>query len=98
MPTTRKRKKARKSREQDMLSDIENLDIIIGGNSLDRDENISSSLGRRPPESPSYGNFLNQNGQSQSSSGEAEIRRYAQNGNSAREVDSSREYNRLSGE
>ena len=40
MPTTRKQKKARKSREQDMLSDIENLDIMLGGNSLDREEYI----------------------------------------------------------
>ena len=35
-----------------MLSGIENLDIMLGGNSLDREESISSNLGRRA-ESPS---------------------------------------------
>ena len=30
MPTTRKQKKARKSRGLEMLSDIENLDIMLG--------------------------------------------------------------------
>ena len=30
MPTTRKQKKARESRETDMLSDIENLVILLG--------------------------------------------------------------------
>ena len=30
MPTTRKQKKARKSRGTDMLSDFENLDIMFG--------------------------------------------------------------------
>ena len=62
MPTTRQQKKARKSREQDMLSDIENLDIMLGRNSLNREESISSNLDRRP-DSPSYGNLLNQIGQ-----------------------------------
>ena len=32
MPTTRKQKKARKSRGIDMLSDIENLDVMLGEN------------------------------------------------------------------
>ena len=36
MSTTEKQKKARKSREQDMLSDIENLDIMIEGNHFER--------------------------------------------------------------
>ena len=80
-----------------MLFDIERLDIMLDGNSLDREECIPGNLGRRP-ENPSYGNFLNQNGLSHSNSREAEIRSYAQNGHSAREVDSSSEYNRLSGE
>ena len=97
MPTTRKQKKARKSIEPDMLSDIENLDIMLGGNSLDREESISSDIGRRP-KSPSYGNLMNQNGQSHCNSREAEIRNCVQNGHSAREVDSSSDHNRLSGE
>ena len=32
MPTTRKQKKARKSRGLEMLSDFENLDIMLGEN------------------------------------------------------------------
>ena len=32
MPTTRKQKKARKSRGLEILSDIENLDIMLGEN------------------------------------------------------------------
>ena len=42
MPTTRKQKKARKSREAEMLSDIENLDIMLGGNHFDRNERSES--------------------------------------------------------
>ena len=39
MPTTRKPKSmARKSREAHMLSDIENLDIMLGSNRLEREE------------------------------------------------------------
>ena len=50
MPTTRKQKKARKSRGLEMLSDIENLDIMLGGNHFnarDRDESLNSNLPRR---------------------------------------------------
>ena len=36
MPTTRKQKKARKSTEAEMLSDIENLDFMLGANHLER--------------------------------------------------------------
>ena len=36
MPTTRKQKEARKSREAEMLSDINNLDFMLGGNHLER--------------------------------------------------------------
>ena len=38
MPTTRKQKRARKSREQEILSDIENLDIMLGENNFNRNE------------------------------------------------------------
>ena len=34
MPTTRKQKKARKSRGIEMLSDIENIDIMLGENHI----------------------------------------------------------------
>ena len=51
MPTTRKQKKARKSRGLEMFSDIENLDIMLGANHFDtreRDESLNSNLARRP--------------------------------------------------
>ena len=38
MPTTRKQKKARKSRGLEILSDIENLDVMLSGNHFDREE------------------------------------------------------------
>ena len=50
MPTTRKQKKARKSRGLEMLSDIENLDIMLGENHFDtreREGSLNSSLPRR---------------------------------------------------
>ena len=47
MPTTRKEKKAGKSRGLEMLSDIENLDIMLGENHFDtveREESLNSLL------------------------------------------------------
>ena len=58
MPTTRKQKKAIKSSEVDMLSDIENLDVMIGGNHLERRKSEISNHGRRP-ESFRYDTLLN---------------------------------------
>ena len=48
MPTTRKQKKARLSRGLEIFSDIENLDVMIGGNHFDREESEDSILSRRP--------------------------------------------------
>ena len=51
MPNTRKQKKARKSRRLEMLSDIENLDIMLGENHFnprERDESLNSNLASRP--------------------------------------------------
>ena len=97
MPTTRKQKKARKSREVYMLSDIESLDVMLGGNYLERDESETSNYGRRP-ENPSYGSSLNQDSIFHPNSHEAEMRTCAQNGQSSKEIDSGSEFNRLSGE
>ena len=50
MPTTRKQKKARKSRVLEMLSDIENLDIMLGENHFNargREGSLNSNLPRR---------------------------------------------------
>ena len=48
MPTTRKQKKARKSRALEMLSDIENLDIKLGGRHSESEKSVDSNLARRP--------------------------------------------------
>ena len=71
MPATRKPKKARKSREKDMLSDIENLDIMLGGKNREREESESSNFGRRP-DSPCYNTSVNQNTNSHSNLREVE--------------------------
>ena len=50
MPTTRKQKKARKSRGLEILSDIENLDIMLGENHFNdtrRDESLDRTYIRR---------------------------------------------------
>ena len=53
MPTTREQKKAKKSRRAEMLSDIGNLDIILGGSYLERERcEFGDSVCR--PESPNY--------------------------------------------
>ena len=48
MPTTRKQKKARKSRGLEMLSDIENLDILLGERHSEREESVNSNSVRMP--------------------------------------------------
>ena len=50
MPTTRKQKKARKSRGLEMLSDIEDIDIMLGENRFnarEREGSLNSNLPRR---------------------------------------------------
>ena len=50
MPTTRKQTKARRSRGLEMLSDVEDLDIMLGGNHFNAreiDESLNSNLPRR---------------------------------------------------
>ena len=43
MPSTRKQKaKERRSRQLDMLSDVENVDIMLGSYSRDEEENMTS--------------------------------------------------------
>ena len=53
MPSTSKQKKARKSREAEMLSDIEIPDIMLEGNHSEREEGENSNSIRRP-DSPNY--------------------------------------------
>ena len=50
MPTTRKQKKTRKSRGLEILSDIENLDIMLGGdhfNGAEGERSLDSTSARR---------------------------------------------------
>ena len=98
MPTTRKQvSKARKSIETDMLSDIENLDIMLGSIRLEREDNEFSYF-VRIPESPSYIALVDHDVNSHSNSREDEIMGYAGNGQNSREADSSNEISRLSRE
>ena len=48
MPATRKQKRARKSRELEMLSDIENLDIMLGERHSEREESVNTNSARKP--------------------------------------------------
>ena len=51
MPTTRKQKKARKSRGLEILSDIENLDVMLREKlftGMCREESLDSNSARRP--------------------------------------------------
>ena len=47
MPTTRKQKKARKSRGLELLSDIENLDIMLGERHSEKDVSVDRNSVRR---------------------------------------------------
>ena len=47
MPTTRKQKRARKSRGKNLHSGIENLDIMLGERQSERDESANSNSARR---------------------------------------------------
>ena len=79
-----------------MLSDIANLNVMLGGNHLEMDDSETNNYGRRP-KSPSD-TLLNQERNSHPNSHETETRTCAQNDQISREVDSGSEFNRLSGE
>ena len=98
MPTTRKQKsKARKSREADILSHIENIDIMLGSNHFERQKSeLCNSV--RLPETPSDNALSNHDSNSHSNSREKEIRGFTGNGQNSREVDSNSEIKRLSGD
>ena len=61
MPTTRKQKKARKSRGLEMLSDIENLDIMLGENHFDTSEREGSLNSNLPRRSRSFASIESEN-------------------------------------
>ena len=84
MPTTRKQKsKVRKSREADMLSDRENIDIMLDTNHFEREEcELSNSV--RKPEISSFNALVNNESNSHSNSRENEIRGFASHGHNSR--------------
>ena len=97
MPTTWKHKKARKSTGLEMLSDIENFDVMLGGNhssDVDREESLNSNLAGRP-ESAVSNNVENDNGEMCSNRDLGANADYGQNSASG---NSSAEINRLSSE
>ena len=70
-----------------MLSDIENLDIMLGVSNPEREESELSHSVRRP-ECPSYKILVNYDVNSHFKSREEETRGYARNGRNSGEVDS----------
>ena len=61
MPTTRKQKKARKSRGLEMLSDIENIDIMLGENHFNARERECSLNSNLPTKSRSLASNESEN-------------------------------------
>ena len=100
MPTTRKQKKTRKSRGIEMLSDIKNLDIMLGENNFnrnERDESLGSNRVRRP-ESTVEDEFENNDENRHLDSRDADPSSNADYGRNSTEGNSSAEINRLSSE
>ena len=97
MPTTRKQKKARKSRGLEILSDIENLDIMLGENHLnetEKDESLDSASVRRH-DSVMSNNLENEGGNSFSNRMNSNARTNAVNGENSADVSSQAEINKL---
>ena len=100
MPTTRKQKKARKSRGLEILSDIENLDIMLGGDryiGTERERSLDSNSVRRR-ESIMSNNLDNEGESLFSNCRNGEPRTSADLGQNSAEANSLAEINRLSSE
>ena len=100
MPTTRKEKKARKSRGLEMLSDFENLNIMLGKNHFDtveREERLNSNLARRP-ENANSNNIENDDANTYLNSGVINPGINADYSRNSASANSSAEINRLSSE
>ena len=100
MPTTRKQKKTRKSRGLEVLSDIENLDIMLGGNPYNGTERERSSDNNSIERRGSViSNNLDNEGESLfSNCRNDEPRTSADFGQNSAEANSLAEINRLSSE
>ena len=100
MPTTRKQKKARKSRGLEMLSDIENLDIMLGENHssrVERDGSLDSTSVRRH-ESVMSNIFNVAEENLYSDHRNSNVRSSANYGHNSADMNSQAEINRLSSE
>ena len=98
MPTTRKQKKARKSRGLEMLSDIENLDIMLGEkhfNGTERDESLDNTSIRRY-ESVASNNLENEGESSYSNHRNSYVRTNADHGQNSADMSSQADINKLS--
>ena len=100
MPTTRKQKKARKSRGLEILSDIENLDIMLGENHFngaERDESLDSTSIRRH-ESVVSNNLENEGECSYSNQRNSNVKTNDDYGQNSADMSSQAEINKLSSE
>ena len=100
MPTTRKQKKARKSRGLEILSDIENIDIMLGENHFDgteRDESLEGTSIRRQ-ESVTSNNLENEGLDPYADQGNPRAGTSVVYGQNSASVDSQAEINKLSSE
>ena len=100
MPITRKQKKARKSRGLEILSDIENLDIMLGENHFDgteRDESLEGTSIRRQ-ESVTSNNLENEGLDPYADYGNPRVGTSVVYGQNSASVDSQAEINKLSSE
>ena len=100
MPTTRKQKKTRKSRGLEILSDIENLDIMLGNNhfnGIERERSLDSNSARRR-NSVVSDNQENEDESLYSNCRNNEPRTSADLGQNSAEANSLAEINRLSSE
>ena len=96
MHSTRKRKKPRKYRGQQMLSDIENLDRMLGANIFDREESEVIILARRPESASCNASDNEKNLHLNTRENKTGIS--ADHGQTSTGMSSSVELNRLSGE
>ena len=80
-----------------MMSDLENMDIIIGRGHYEKEDSETGNSVRML-ECPCYDALINHNSNTQSNPRENEIRGFAENGQSSAEIDSSSDLKRLSSE
>ena len=100
MPTTKKQKKARKTRGLEMLSDIENLDIMLGENHssrVEKDGSLDSTSVRRQ-ESVMSNNFDEAGGNLYSDHRNPNVGTNANYGQNSVDMNSQAEISRLSSE